>query len=66
MRALIEDRLRGVIRDDVQVRQRLELLEREVRAGRKLPAIAADEILTLAGFGQADDPASRQPGAPSP
>jgi LAO/AO transport system kinase len=64
MRALIEDRLRGVIRDDAQVRQRLELLESEVRAGRKLPAIAADEILTLAGFGQGGDPASRQLGAP--
>jgi LAO/AO transport system kinase len=65
MHALIEDRLRGVIRDDAQVRQRLELLESEVRAGRKLPAIAADEILTLAGFGQTGDPVSRQPGAPS-
>jgi hypothetical protein len=40
------------------------LLESEVRAGRKLPAIAADEILTLAGFGQGGDPASRQLGAP--
>ena len=66
MRTLIEDRLRGVIRDDAQVRQRLELLESEVRAGHKLPAIAADEILTLAGFGPAGDPASRQPSAPSP
>jgi LAO/AO transport system kinase len=50
MRALIEDRLRGIIRDDAQVRKRLEALEGEVRAGAKLPAIAADEILSLAGL----------------
>ena len=51
MRALIDDRLRGIIRDNAGVKSRLHALEGEVRAGRKLPAIAADEILALAGFG---------------
>ena len=50
MRALIEDRLRGVIRDNVAVKLRLDALEGEVRAGRKLPAMAAEEILLIAGL----------------
>ena len=56
MRALIDDRLRGIIRDNAEVKSRLHALEGEVRAGRKLPAIAADEILALAGFGLASEP----------
>ena len=66
MRALIDDRLRGIIRDNAQIRRSLETLEGEVRAGAKLPAIAAEEILTLAGFGQSSDAFSRQPAASSP
>jgi LAO/AO transport system kinase len=50
MRALIDDRLRGMIRDNTTIAPRLDALEAEVRAGRKLPAIAAEEILALAGF----------------
>ena len=52
MRALIDDRLRGIIRDNAAVRARLDALEGEVRAGRKLPAVAAEEIWVTAGFGQ--------------
>jgi LAO/AO transport system kinase len=66
MRALIEDRLRGVIRDNTAIKPRLDTLEAEVRAGKTLPAIAADEILTLAGFGQTSVPPSLQPGPFSP
>jgi LAO/AO transport system kinase len=61
MRALIEDRLRGVIRNNAEVRSRLHALEGEVRAGRKLPAIAADEILALAGFGLESHPSTASP-----
>lgn len=50
MRALIEDRLRGVIRDNAGIKPRLDALEGEVRAGRKLPAVAAEEVLLLAGI----------------
>jgi LAO/AO transport system kinase len=50
MRALIDDRLRGVIRDNAAVKPRLDALEAEVRAGRKLPTIAAEEVLLIAGL----------------
>ena len=50
MRALIDDRLRGVIRDNAALGARLDALEGEVKAGRKLPAMAAEEILSIAGF----------------
>ncbi len=66
MRALIEDRVRGVIRNNAAIKARLDALEGEVRAGEKLPAIAADEILVLAGFGQANFPPSCQPSPLSP
>ncbi len=52
MRALIEDRLRRVISGNPAVRSRLDALEGEVRAGRKLPALAAEDILRIAGFGE--------------
>jgi LAO/AO transport system kinase len=61
MHGLIEDRLRGVIRDNAAVKSRLDALEAEVRAGQKLPALAADEILILAGFGQASGAAAASP-----
>jgi len=50
MRVLIEDRLRDVILDNVAIKPRLDALEGEVRAGRKLPAMAAEEILRIAGL----------------
>jgi len=61
MRALIDDRLRGIIRDNAEVKSRLHALEGEVRAGRKLPAIAADEILALAGLGLEPHPSTASP-----
>jgi LAO/AO transport system kinase len=53
MRSLIEDRLRRIIRDNAAVRGRLAALEAEVREGRMLPALAAEEVLSLAGLGEA-------------
>ncbi len=53
MHALIEDRLRGHLRADPAVRARLDVLEADVKAGRQLPAAAAEEILRLAGVGGA-------------
>lgn len=50
MHELIEDRLRGLMRGNARVRSRMAALEAEVRAGRKLPAPAADEILAMAGL----------------
>lgn len=58
MQSLIEDRLLRFLHDNEAVRERLAKVEAEVRAGRKLPAIAAEEILGLAGLnnaGPADD-----------
>ena len=52
MQAIIDDRLRSLIRDNAEIKPRLAALEAEVRAGKKLPVIAADEILSLARFGQ--------------
>ncbi|NJM35780.1 MAG: methylmalonyl Co-A mutase-associated GTPase MeaB [Rhodomicrobium sp.] len=51
MHDLIEDRLRSLIREDAKIRARVAALEDEVRRGQKLPALAADEILSLAGIG---------------
>jgi LAO/AO transport system kinase len=53
MHDLIEDRVRGLIRENEGVRARMPSLEEEVRSGRKLPALAAEEILRLAGLGGA-------------
>jgi LAO/AO transport system kinase len=50
MHELIEDRLRSLISGDPKIRARMAALEAEVRAGRKLPAPAADEILALLGL----------------
>jgi LAO/AO transport system kinase len=50
MHALVEDRLRAVIRDNAAIRPCVEALEAEVRAGTKPPTLAADEVLLLAGF----------------
>lgn len=47
MHELIEDRLRSLLRDNPAVRARMDATEQDVRAGRKLPALAADEILEL-------------------
>jgi LAO/AO transport system kinase len=58
MHDLIEDRLRGVLRRDEKVRARLAALEEEVRAGRVLPALAAEEVLALAGLQGASQPGS--------
>jgi len=51
MHDLIEDRLRSLLRDNETVCGRMKEVEAEVRAGRKLPAIAAEEILAMAGLG---------------
>jgi len=51
MHDLIEDRLRSLLRENEAVRERMKALEDEVRAGRKLPALAAEELLDLAGLG---------------
>jgi LAO/AO transport system kinase len=50
MQSLIEDRLLRFLQDNEAVRERLAQVEAEVRAGRKLPAIAAEEVLALAGL----------------
>jgi LAO/AO transport system kinase len=50
MHELIEDRLHGLLRGTPAMRKRLETLEQEVRTGRKLPGLAADEILRLIGL----------------
>ncbi len=52
MHALIEDRLHTHLRANPAVAARLEALEADVKAGRQLPAAAAEEILRLAGFGR--------------
>lgn len=51
MHALIEDRLRRIIYDDAQIRQYLDAAETDVKDGRALPALAADAVLRMAGFG---------------
>jgi LAO/AO transport system kinase len=56
MHELIEDRMRGLLRATPALRKSLETLEQEVRAGRKLPALAADEVLRMMGLD--DSPAS--------
>jgi LAO/AO transport system kinase len=53
MQSLIEDRLLRFLQDNEAVRERLAKVEAEVRAGRKLPAIAAEEVLGLAGLNNA-------------
>jgi LAO/AO transport system kinase len=50
MHELIEDRLQALLRADAAIRSRLGALEKEVRAGRKLPTLAAEEVLRLAGL----------------
>ena len=50
MRDLIEDRLRNLLRGNPKIRARMDALEAEVRAGAKLPALAAEELLSLAGL----------------
>jgi len=50
MWSMIEDRLRTALRDDRAVAERLAALEREVRAGRVAPTVAADEIVAKLGL----------------
>jgi LAO/AO transport system kinase len=50
MHELVEDKLRSVLRRDPAVQARVAALEDEVRAGGKLPALAAEEIVRLAGL----------------
>jgi LAO/AO transport system kinase len=50
MHELVEDRLRSILQRDHTVRARVAALEEEVRAGRKLPGLAAEEIVRLAGL----------------
>lgn len=52
MHELIEDRLRTLLHSNAEVKSRLKALEQEVRQGDKLPALAAEEILTLSGVGE--------------
>jgi LAO/AO transport system kinase len=53
MHDIIEDRLRSVLQRDPAVSAQVATLEDDVRAGRKLPALAAAEIIRLVGFGPA-------------
>jgi hypothetical protein len=55
MHELIEDRMRSLLRATPALRKNLEALEQEVRAGRKLPALAADEVLRMIGLDGSPD-----------
>jgi LAO/AO transport system kinase len=50
MWAMLEDRLQARLRSDARVRAKLPSLEAAVADGRMSPAVAVDEIATLAGL----------------
>jgi LAO/AO transport system kinase len=50
MWSMIEDRLKSALRDDPAVAARLKALEREVRAGRVAPTVAAEEMVAKLGL----------------
>lgn len=50
MRDMLNDRIMASIRSNPRVSARLPGLEDDVRAGRLLPTLAVDEIMTLAGI----------------
>ena len=50
MWAMLEDRLHSRLRSDARVRAKLPALEAAVADGRMSPAVAVDEIATLAGL----------------
>ncbi len=54
MHELIEDRLRSLLRSKEAIRLRMDALEGDVRAGRKLPGLAADELLAHGGLRRAE------------
>jgi GTPase len=51
MRDMLNDRVMAGLKSNPNVAERLPALEAEVRAGRLLPTLAVDEILTLIGIG---------------
>jgi LAO/AO transport system kinase len=50
MWAILDDRLRWRLAGDRAIREQVEAIEGEVRAGRLSPALAADQVLALAGI----------------
>ncbi len=51
MRDMLNDRVMAGLKSNPKVAERLPALEAEVRAGRLLPTLAVDEILSLIGIG---------------
>ena len=51
MRDMLSDRVMAGLKAMPQVARRLPALEEEVRAGRLLPTLAVDELMSLAGIG---------------
>ncbi len=50
MHDMLNDRIMASIQSNGRVAARLPALEEDVRAGRLLPTLAVDEIMTLAGI----------------
>ncbi len=51
MRDMLSDRVMERLKSTPKVAERLPALEAEVRAGKLLPTLAVDEVLSLAGIG---------------
>jgi LAO/AO transport system kinase len=51
MRDMLSDQVMTRVRSTPKVAEQLPMIEAEVRAGRLLPTLAVDEILSLAGIG---------------